>query len=322
MSRARTAADLGVPETFNVATHFVDRHVREGRGAKVAIECGDERVTYAALLEGVNRFGSALRDLLEVRPEERVLLLLLDTPAFPVAFFGAIKIGAVPIPTNTLWKPSDYRYVLNDSRARVAVVSEALLPQIEGLTRADVPALRHIVVVGRTRSSRAHRSFADLIDRGSAVLDADPTHRDSPAFWLYSSGSTGAPKGCVHLHHDMVICAELFAKGVLGIGPADLDRTRHSDSEPIGTRARSSAVSVSSLRGTRPRHPQDSRILRLRHPQEAHRSPHPSPRSSHRARSAANTPRIPWGLPRNTRADPWPARASSPASGSTPVGWE
>jgi benzoate-CoA ligase family protein len=221
MSRARTAADLGVPETFNVATHFVDRHVREGRGAKVAIECGDERVTYAALLEGVNRFGSALRDLLEVRPEERVLLLLLDTPAFPLAFFGAIKIGAVPIPTNTLWKPSDYRYVLNDSRARVAVVSEALLPQIEGLTRADVPALRHIVVVGRTPSSSAHRSFANLIDRGSAVLDADPTHRDSPAFWLYSSGSTGAPKGCVHLHHDMVICAELFAKGVLGIGPAD-----------------------------------------------------------------------------------------------------
>src|SRR5450759_3552348 len=121
MSRALTAADLGVPETFNVATHFVDRHVREGRGAKVAIECGDERVTYAALLEGVNRFGSALRDLLEVRPEERVVLLLLDTPAFPLAFFGAIKIGAVPIPTSTLWKPSDYRYVLNDSRARVAV---------------------------------------------------------------------------------------------------------------------------------------------------------------------------------------------------------
>jgi benzoate-CoA ligase family protein len=221
MSRALTAADLGVPETFNVATHFVDRHVAEGRGAKVAIECGDEQVTYAALFEGVNRFGSALRDFLEVRPEERVLLLLLDTPAFAQAFFGAIKIGAVPIPTNTLWKPSDYRYVLNDSRARVAVVSEALLPQIEGLTRADAPALRHIVVVGRTPASGTHRSFAELIDRGSAGLDAEPTHRDSPAFWLYSSGSTGAPKGCVHLHHDMVICAELFAKGVLGIAPAD-----------------------------------------------------------------------------------------------------
>jgi len=220
-----------MPETFNVATHFVDRHVREGRGAKVAIECGDDRVTYAQLFEGVNRIGSALRDVLEVRPEERVVLLLLDTPAFAVAFFGAIKIGAVPIPTNTLWKPSDYRYVLNDSRARVAVVSEELLPQIEAIPRSDIPALRHIVVVGRQpppgdlrspgRRSLGEGGFADLVDRGSSELDPESTSRDSPAFWLYSSGSTGAPKGCVHLHHDMVVCAELFAKRVLGIGPAD-----------------------------------------------------------------------------------------------------
>ena len=221
MDRARSAADVGVPDMFNAATHFVDRHVREGRGASIAIECGDERVTHDALLDIVNRFGSALRDRLEVRPEERVMLLLLDTPAFAVAFFGAIKIGAVPIPTNTLWKPPDYRYVLNDSRARVAVVSEALLPQLERLTRADVPALRHIVVVGRSSSSAAHESFEHLVERGTAALDADPTHRDAPAFWLYSSGSTGAPKGCVHLQHDMVICAELFAKGVLRIEPSD-----------------------------------------------------------------------------------------------------
>jgi acyl-coenzyme A synthetase/AMP-(fatty) acid ligase len=187
MDRARSAADVGVPDLFNAATYFVDRHVREGRGASIAIECGDERVTHDALLDLVNRFGSALRDRLEVRPEERVVLLLLDTPAFAVAFFGAIKIGAVPIPTNTLWKPPDYRYVLNDSRARVAVVSEALLPQLERLTRADVPALRHIVVVGRTSSSAAHESFEHLVERGTAALDADPTHRDAPAFWLYSS---------------------------------------------------------------------------------------------------------------------------------------
>jgi benzoate-CoA ligase len=80
-------------------------------------------------------------------------------------------------------------------------------------SRAAIPALRHIVVVDR--------DFADLLARGSATLDAEPTSRDAPAFWLYSSGSTGAPKGCVHLHHDMVICAELFAKGVLGIREDD-----------------------------------------------------------------------------------------------------
>jgi len=213
MGSAKTAAALGVPETFNAATHFVDRHVADGRGARVAIECGDERVTYAGLAECVNRFGTALRDVLDVRPEERVVLLLVDTPAFHTAFFGAIKIGAVPIPTNTLWKTADYRHVLNDSRARVAIVSEELLPKIAAIDRADVPALRHVVVTGS--------AFDDLLARGSADLAAEPTSRDAPAFWLYSSGSTGAPKGCVHLQHDMVVCAELFAKGVLGIGPGD-----------------------------------------------------------------------------------------------------
>ena len=221
MNRVVTAADLGIPETFNAAGHFVDRHIREGRGASVAFECGDERVTYAGLHEGVNRFGSALRDVLDVRPEERVPLLLLDTPAFAIAFFGAIKIGAVPIPTNTLWKPADYRYVLNDSRARVVVVSEALLTQLDGLTRADAPALRHIVVVGRTPASGVHQSFDSLLDRGSTQLEPDATRRDAPAFWLYSSGSTGAPKGCVHLQHDMAVAAELFAKGILKITAED-----------------------------------------------------------------------------------------------------
>ena len=94
---------------FNAAEYFVDRHLAEGRGAKVAIECGDERVTYEQLSERVNRVGDALRDGLGVRPEERVLLLLLDGPEMAYAFFGAIKIGAVPIPVNTLWKPTRLR---------------------------------------------------------------------------------------------------------------------------------------------------------------------------------------------------------------------
>lgn len=213
MASITTAADLGVPETFNAATHFVDRHLTEGRGGKIAIECGDQRVSYAELAERVNRFGNALRDVFDVRPEERVVLLLLDTPAFQVAFFGAIKIGAVPIPTNTLWKSPDYRHVLNDSRARVAIVSEELLPKLHAIDRADVPALRHLVVVGPELDA--------LVERGAATLEAEATSRDAPAFWLYSSGSTGAPKGCVHLQHDMVVCAELFAKGVLRITERD-----------------------------------------------------------------------------------------------------
>ena len=211
----QTAAELGVPEQFNAAVYFIDRHLAEGRGGKVAIECGDERVTYAELAERVNRCGNALRDVCGIRPGERIVLLLLDGPAFFYAFFGAIKIGAVPVPVNTLWKTADYRYVLNDSGAGVAIVSDAVRPAIDAIPGADIPALRQLVVAGGAGT------FDSLVAAGAPALDALETRHDAPAFWLYSSGSTGAPKGCVHLHHDMVVCAELFAKGVLGIRESD-----------------------------------------------------------------------------------------------------
>lgn len=219
MPAAISAIDLGIPAVFNAAPHFVDRHVHEGRAAHVAIECGDERVTYGQLLERVNRFGSALRQL-DVRPEERVMLLVLDEPAFVYAFFGALKIGAVAVPVNTLLKEADYRYLLDDTRATVLVVSAALLPQVEHLVRHERRRPRHVVVVGDTSGSDL-LSFDRLLSDGAPDLTPEATSRDAAAFWLYSSGSTGLPKGCVHLHHDMVVCAEHFAKGVLGIRPSD-----------------------------------------------------------------------------------------------------
>src|SRR5882762_11053955 len=214
------AAALGVPETFNVATYFVDRNVIVGRGSHVAIECGDRRITYEQLLNKVNRFGSALRRL-GVRPEERVLLLLFDGPEFAYSFFGAIKAGAVPVPLNTLWKPSDYEHVIRDSRASVLVVSSELLPSIDAVPPDARRWLRHLLVVGSADSTHTHAVFGVLLSQGSADLDAEPTSRDAPAFWLYSSGSTGAPKGCVHLQHDMVVCAKLFGEGVLAIRETD-----------------------------------------------------------------------------------------------------
>src|SRR5580765_7649163 len=142
-----TVESLGIPETFNAATHFVDRHVATGRGAHVAIECGDARVTYDDVLRNVNGAGNALRRL-GVRPEERVLLLLLDGPEFVYSFFGAIKIGAVPIPLNTLWKPGDYQHVIRDSRAGVLIASAELLPLIESIPLLERRSIRQIVVVG------------------------------------------------------------------------------------------------------------------------------------------------------------------------------
>jgi benzoate-CoA ligase family protein len=214
---------ISLPDTFNVATYFVDRNVHEGRGNKIAIECGDERITYGELLENTNRVGNTLLAL-GVRPEERVLLLLLDTPEFLYSFFGAIKIGAVAVPVNTQAKPQDYEYILNDCRAGVAFVSEPLLSNLESIPRERLRYLQEIVIVGESASSspsQTHHSLAKLMDSASPRLDPAATSKDEPAFWLYSSGSTGASKGCVHLHHDMVVCCELYAKSILQMNEND-----------------------------------------------------------------------------------------------------
>lgn len=212
------APPIVLPDEFNAATYFVDRHMTEGRAEKTAIECGDSRVTYGELFARVNQFGNALKKL-GVRMEERILLLLLDTPDFAVSFFGAIKIGAVPVPVNTLLKPADYKYLLNNSRARIAVVSDSLLPLIYAIPRNELRYLETIVVSGQV-SPDTH-SFNDLLQNSSAELQAAPTGKDDAAFWLYSSGSTGQPKGCVHLQHDMVVSVERYAKPILKISEKD-----------------------------------------------------------------------------------------------------
>jgi benzoate-CoA ligase family protein len=212
-------APILLPDQSNAATYFIDRHINEGRGEKIAIESEGTRLTYRQLWQNVNRFGNGLRRL-GVRIEERVFLLLLDGPEFVISFFGAIKIGAVPVPVNTLLKPSDYQYMLNNARARVAVVSESLYPQIAAIPRGELRYLKHVVVVGANPLARAVR-FDDLLEQNPPDLEAEPTSKDDAAFWLYSSGSTGFPKACVHLQHDMMVCAERYAKGILGMTEND-----------------------------------------------------------------------------------------------------
>jgi benzoate-CoA ligase family protein len=208
-----------LPNVFNAATYFVDRHLAEGRRDAIAIECRNRRVSYSELHEQVNRVGSAFRHELGVRPEERIVLLMLDSPELIFSFFGAIKIGAVPIPLNTLWTPADYEYVLNDSRAGVVIVSASLRSRIADVVQR-CPWVRHVVVADADDDGTAIE-WSGLIARASPNLAAESTSCDAPAFWLYSSGSTGRPKGCVHLQHDMVVCAENYAQRVLGIRPGD-----------------------------------------------------------------------------------------------------
>ena len=206
-----------LPTQFNVAEHFVDRNVTEGRGASTAFLYADRTLTYADVQDLVNRAGNALLDL-GVGLEDRVLMICLDAPEFVGTFWGAIKIGAVPIPVNTLMRSADYLYFLNDSRARVAVVSGPLLAEAAPAL-GEARYLEHVLIAGGPAGR--FMSWEDRLFQASARLAAAPTSRDEPAFWLYSSGSTGSPKGVVHLHHDMYVCAETYAKQVLGLRATD-----------------------------------------------------------------------------------------------------
>ncbi len=206
-----------LPAQFNVATYFVDRHLDEGRADAPAFFCEERTLTYGDVAELTNRAGNVFRDL-GVEMEDRVLLLCLDAPEFLGAFWGAIKLGAVPIPVNTMMRGQDYLYFLDDSRARVAVISAPLLAEA-GPVLGQAKFLKHVLVAGG--SGHGYLSWEEKLAQASSRLEAAPTSRDDTAFWLYSSGSTGFPKGAVHLHHDMVICQETYAKQVLGIRSTD-----------------------------------------------------------------------------------------------------
>jgi len=212
------APPIVLPDEFNAAEYFVERHMREGRSAKIAIECGDARVTYGELSARVNQIGSGLKSL-GVRMEERVFLLLPDVPEFAFSFFGTIKIGAVAVPVNTLLKSQDYKYLLNNSRARVAIVGDSLLSLVQAIPRGELRYLETIVVQGNAPAGML--ALDDLVKGSSDELQPVVTSKDDAAFWLYSSGSTGQPKACVHLQHDMVISTERYARAILRISEED-----------------------------------------------------------------------------------------------------
>jgi benzoate-CoA ligase len=206
-----------LPEHFNVATYFVDRNVSEGRGGQVAFICEDRVLTYADVLDVTNRTGNVL-EARGVAREERVLVLCLDAPEFLGAFWGAIKIGAIPIPVNTLLRGPDYLYLLEDSRAKAVVVSAPLMAEL-GPVLGRARHVKHVLVAGGPPGP--YLSYEEEVARAASDLDAAVTSRDESAFWLYSSGSTGFPKGTVHLHHDMWVCLDTYARQVLGIRPTD-----------------------------------------------------------------------------------------------------
>jgi benzoate-CoA ligase family protein len=199
-----------LPAQFNVAVPFIDRHVGEGRGAKVAIRTvHGESVTYAELAERVNRAGNALLAL-GLRPGDRMLMVVKDCPGFFYLFWGAIKAGIVVVPPNTLLRADDYAYMFEDSGCKLVVYSTEFAGEIE-------PALKRTPVKAMTVDA-----FLGAMEKASPRLEAHLAAPTDDCFWLYSSGSTGRPKGAVHAQRDMVVTSELYGVRVLGVAENDI----------------------------------------------------------------------------------------------------
>jgi len=236
--------DFDVPETFNMATVLGDRHVEEGRGDRVAIYYGDETITYRELQRRVNKAGNMLRGG-GIEIEDRVMLLMADRPQFIETYVGAMKIGAVPIPVDVRSSPEEVAYYVDDSRAAAIVVDRDLEGHLGDRHRFRY--LKQVFVVGGDTPSpqpsprgrggdpggrggdssvlspqSSVLSYEQELAAASDELETEPTHRDDASYWLYSSGTTGQPKGTIHLHRDMVYCTGTWIQQVSKPTPSDI----------------------------------------------------------------------------------------------------
>jgi 4-hydroxybenzoate-CoA ligase len=209
----------------NAASWFVDRHIAAGDGDRLAFADPARRLTYADLHAASARFAGALAAA-GIGRERRIALSMLDTVDFPIAFWGALRAGVVPVPVNTLLPADQLAYVLADSRAEALLISAPLLPPLSPHLAA-LPALRHVVVANPDGSApeglaAGQVGFAQFLAGGEVVREPVACPPDEVAFWLYSAGSTGAPKAAKHVHGSLRATAETYGAQVLGIGRDDL----------------------------------------------------------------------------------------------------
>jgi benzoate-CoA ligase family protein len=202
---------------FNVAIPFIDRHLVEGRGDKVALRtAGQPDITFRELADGVSKAGNVLLSA-GVKPGERVLMVIKDCPHFHYVFWGAIKAGIIAVPLNTLLKAKDYKFMIGDSGCTALVYSPEFAGEVEAaLGQIDNPP----ATIMKTEGTGS--ALTGLMKDASITLEPAPTTEDQDCFWLYSSGTTGTPKGAIHRHRDMVVTSQHYGVEVLGIRESDV----------------------------------------------------------------------------------------------------
>ncbi|MEO7549434.1 MAG: benzoate-CoA ligase family protein, partial [Ramlibacter sp.] len=208
-----------IPRDYNAAQDLLARNAARGGKTAFIDAVSGAQLTYGELADQSQRFANALRAQGFV-PESRVLLAILDTLEWPVAFLGCILAGVVPVAANTLLTTRDFEFMLSDSRARGLVVSQTLWPAFEGIV-GDAPHLEAVIIAGPD-VFEGKQTIAQMLRSSDATNSIAATCSDDACFWLYSSGSTGTPKGTVHLHSHLVQTAELYGRGVLGIRESDV----------------------------------------------------------------------------------------------------
>lgn len=211
IDRSVTPNRLVFSDKFNVAVPFIDRHLDEGRGDKTAIITAESRWSYRELSVAVNKSGNHLLSL-GMKPGDRLLMVVTDCPDFIALFFGAIKAGIIPIAVNTMLRTDDYRFLISDCACAAMIWSDSLSATLDPARDAADHKPAHAMTL---------EDFVADASGAEETLEAAPATAMTECFWLYSSGSTGNPKGVVHPHRSMVCTSERFAKNTAGLREDD-----------------------------------------------------------------------------------------------------
>ena len=203
-----------LPDKFNMVSLYLDRHMEEGRGDRIAVYYKDRKVTYREMFELTNRAGNAFSGL-GVKKGDRVIMMMYDSPYWIAVFLGIMKIGAVPVPVNILCTSSDLEYFINDSEAAALAAEEDLLPKVRDMSISGTK------IVVRGRPDEGMLSLVEILDAASPSLELCRTSPADHSYWLYTSGTTGKSKGVIHQHKDLVYCIETYGKAI-GFTPDDI----------------------------------------------------------------------------------------------------